>query len=132
MPGLVRLKFEHFPLQSHAPMAQQAAAASECAVEQGAFWTYHDRLFPAQDQAQAGFTPEALIRYAGELGMNEAAFRQCVTSQKHVGAVTTSFNRAISMGLNATPSLLVNGVPVADPFDYDALTARIDGLLEAQ
>lgn len=117
--GQVRLEFHQFPLNIHAPGAEMAAMASLCANDQNAFWPYHSRLFPAQDQGQPGFTIDALVRYADELGLDSQALMECMSSQKYREQVTASGNEAISLGLNATPSILVNGVRLNNPFDYE-------------
>jgi protein-disulfide isomerase len=116
--GQVRLEFHQFPLSIHAPGAEMGAQASLCANDQGKFWPYHNRLFPAQDQGQAGFTIDALVRYADELGLDSRAFMDCMSSQQHRDEVVASGNAAIGMGLNATPSIIVDGTPMANPFDY--------------
>ena len=117
--GQVRLEFRQFPLSIHAPGAELAAQASLCANDQSAFWPYHNRLFPAQDQGQAGFTIDALTRYANELGLDSRAFTDCVSSQQYRQQVADSGNEALSLGLDATPSILVGGVRMNDPFDYE-------------
>jgi protein-disulfide isomerase len=117
--GQVRLEFHQFPLSIHAPGAEMGAQASLCANDQGAFWPYHNRLFPAQDQGQAGFTIDALVRYADELGLDSRAFMDCMSSQQHRDAVVASGNEAINMGLNATPSIIVAGTRMANPFDFE-------------
>jgi protein-disulfide isomerase len=117
--GQVRIEFHQFPLSIHAPGAEMAAQASLCANDQGSFWPYHNRLFPAQDQGQAGYTIDALVRYADELGLDSRALMDCMSSQKYRDQVTASVNEAIALGLNATPSILVNGVRMENPFDYE-------------
>ena len=108
------------------------AIASECAADQQAFWPFHDRLFQvAGSSGQAGFQAERLVGYARELGLNENQFSQCLLGQEHRTAVENSVGEAISAGLNSTPSVLVNGKPIAQPFDYNAIKAEIDRLLEA-
>lgn len=126
--GQVRLEFHQFPLSIHAPGAEMGAQASLCANDQNAFWPYHNRLFPAQDQGQAGFTIDALVRYADELGLDSRAFMDCMSSQKYRQEVAASSSQAISMGLNATPSVLVNGVRMQNPFDYEG---EMKALIEA-
>jgi protein-disulfide isomerase len=127
--GDVILEFKQFPLQMHAPGAIMGAQASECAADQGAFWPYHDRLFAeAASRGQAGFQLERLIDYAGDLDLDEGEFRTCMTSQKYRSAVDASVSEAVSLGLNSTPSVLVNGQSM-EPYDYDALKAEIDRLL---
>lgn len=127
--GQVKLEFRQFPLSIHAPGANMAAMASLCAADQNAFWPYHNRLFPAQDQGQAGFTIDALVRYADELGLDSRAMLDCMSSQKHRDAVTASGSEALSMGLNATPSVLINGEQLANPFDYEDMKAKIESAL---
>jgi protein-disulfide isomerase len=129
-PGTVRLEFHQFPLSIHAPGAELGAQASLCANEQGAFWPYHNRLFPAQDQGQAGFTIDSLVRYADELSLDSRAIMDCLSSQKYRTEVAASVNEAIGMGLNATPSVLVNGVRMTNPFDYEGeMKALIENAL---
>lgn len=130
-PGLVRFEFHHFPLQMHAPGATLAALASECAADQGGFWIYHDRLFQVQRGGQPAYQLERLVEYADELGLDREQLLQCMTSQQYMADVNDSYNQAVAQGLNSTPSVIVNGKLMADPYDYRALSAEIDALLES-
>lgn len=129
--GDVKLEFHHFPLQMHAPGAEMAAMAAECAADQGAFWPYHDRLFIEASRGQPAMRVERLIDYAKDLGLDERAFQQCITSQEHRNAVTASVTQAIALGLGSTPSILVDDQLVDNPFDYNAFRALIDQRLAA-
>lgn len=130
-PGLVRMEFRHFPLQAHAPGSTMSALASECAADQGGFWVYHDRLFQVQDRGQAAYQIDRLLEYADELGLDGNELAQCMNSQKYATEVNESFNQAIAQGLNATPSIVVNGKVMQNPFDYDEMKAEIEQLLES-
>jgi len=129
-PGKVRLEFHQFPLTSHEPGASMSALSSECAADQNAFWPYHDKLFAAQAQDQAGYTMEKLTQYATDLHLDVKKFTQCMNSLQHQTAVTASLNQAIALGLNSTPSVLINGKKMAEPFTYAALKTEIDTLLK--
>lgn len=129
--GKIRLEFHHFPLSQHEPGASTAAQAAECAGDQGAFWPMHDKLFADQNSGAAAFSAERMIEYAEDLGLDSRAFTQCLTGQEHYQAVRASLNEAMSLGLNSTPSLLINGELVNNPMDYDAVSAEIDRLLAA-
>lgn len=129
--GQVRLEYHYFPLSSHGETAIQSAQAAECAADQGTFWPYHDRLFAATDQGPAGFTLDRLNAYAADLGLNETQFSQCLVGQQHFNLVQESATQAISMGLNSTPSILVNGQLMPEPFNYPALSDEIQRLVEA-
>ena len=130
-PGHIRLEFRQFPLQSHAPGSINGALASECAADQGGFWVYHNRLFQAQNDGQSGYTLDRLVQYADELGLDGRTLLQCMSSQTYAAQVNDSVNQALALGLNATPSVLVNGKLMTDPYDYNALQREIDQLLEA-
>ncbi len=130
-PGLVRFEFRQFPLQSHAPGSINAALASECAADQGGFWVYHNRLFQAQNDGQSGYTLDRLVQYADEVGLDGRTLLQCMSGQDYATQVNDSVNQALALGLNATPSVLVNGKLMTDPYDYDALQQEIDQLLAA-
>jgi protein-disulfide isomerase len=129
--GAVRLEYHYFPLSSFGETSIQAALGAECAADQGGFWPYHDRLFLATNEGPAGFTLDRLTSYAAEVGLNRDQFSQCLFAQQHFNEVQRSLSQAISLGLDSTPSVLVNGQRMAQPFDYPALTAEIRRLLAA-
>jgi len=130
--GKVRMEFHHFPLPIHAPGSEMGAMAAECAADQNVFWPYHDRLFQeAERGGQPALQLERLVSYAKDMGLDDKEFLQCMTSQKYRDEVTASVTEATSLGLNSTPSVLVNGQVMENPFDYNALKAEIDRLLEA-
>ena len=89
----------------------QAAIASQCAGEQGAFWMYHDFLF---EQAQ-GLTESELARYAMDLGLNTLAFEACVQSEKVRDYVDRDKRSAFREGALGTPAFFVNGRLVYNP-----------------
>jgi len=127
--GQVKLEFHHFPLQQHEPGASLAAQASECAADQGQFWPYHDRVFQATASGPSAFLMERLIEYAVELEMDAGTFTSCMTNQSHLLTISESLQAARAAGHNSTPTVLVNGVRVANPLDYEAVSAAIDSQL---
>lgn len=125
--GQVKIEYNFLPLSQHDPGATQGAMAALCAADQGAFWPYHDKLFSAAaTEGAGGFTLERLIDYAQELDLDEGTFSQCVTSQEHAQIIQTSLQQAQTLGLNSTPSVLVNGERLSNPFDYEALSTAIE------
>ncbi|RIK35462.1 MAG: hypothetical protein DCC55_30235 [Chloroflexi bacterium] len=128
--GQVRLEFHQLPLRSHDPGASMGAHASLCAADQNQFWPYHDALFAAaSSRGQAGFTLNALADTARQVGLDERTFSQCMSSQQHRAAIDASLLEAQRLQLQATPSLLINGELVENPFDFAAIQTRIDALL---
>lgn len=129
--GKVKLEFRHFPLQQHEPGASLAAQAGECAADQGRFWTYHDRVFQATSSGPSAFLMERLIDYAVELEMDGDTFTSCLTNQAHLLTISESLQAARAAGHNSTPTVLVDGVPVANPLDYEAVSAAIENQLSS-
>ena len=129
--GKVKLEFHHFPLQQHEPGASLAAQASECAADQGRFWAYHDRVFLATSSGPSAFLMERLIDYAVELDLDGDTFTSCLTNQTHLLTISESLQAARAAGHNSTPTVLVNGVRVDNPLDFEAVSAAIDNLLSS-
>jgi protein-disulfide isomerase len=125
-PERVAVVFRHFPLDAIHPHARTAAMASECAAEQGRFHAYHDALFSRQDSIGAR-TWEA---FATDAGLRDLpAFRQCVDSRRHAAAVERDAKIAAELGLEVTPSLIVNGelrvgLPTEDELERWVLAAE--------
>ena len=127
--GKVRLVYKTFPLQGFAPGSTMAAQAASCAAEQNSFWPYHDRLFDAQTNGQAGFAVDRLINYAGELNLNEQSFTQCMSNLQHQSDIDATVQEGVSRGVTGTPSIFINDKLI--PSDMASVQAEIDRLLAA-
>src|SRR5262249_6172616 len=79
----VELYYRDFPLPFHAN-ARPASEAARCANAQGKFWEYHNKLMASEDLSK-----DALKKMAGETGLDQAKFAECVdkgTYKKDVDA----------------------------------------------
>jgi len=115
---LVRIGYWHFAFLGQE--SQWAAEASECAADQDAFWEYHDYLFENHaGENQGAFSKDNLKRFADELGLDTQAFNECLDSEKYTQVVQNETNAGRQIGVQSTPTFLVNGQPVvgAQPFD---------------
>ena len=104
-----------------------AAAASECADEQGRFWEYHDALFThTAGRGKGVFTNSALKQYAADVGLDRAAFNSCVDSRRYEDWVRSETEQGRRLGVTSTPTLVVNGHLVSPvPTTFEDLRARI-------
>ncbi len=109
-----RLVWKDFPLPTH-PMAALAAEAAQCAHDQGKFWDYHDRLF---GEAQ-NLEPTRLRTLAAEVGVDMAVFNQCMESRQHRDRVATSLREGRRLGVEATPTVFINGRIVTGLATFD-------------
>lgn len=98
--------------------SELAAQAAECANDQGRFWDYHDVLFANQEGKNRGaFLSENLKRFAEALALDGTAFDSCLDSGKYASKVTDDTDEARQQGVNATPTILVNGQEVTSTLD---------------
>jgi protein-disulfide isomerase len=108
----------HFPFLGEESVI--SAEASECAGDQDKFWEYHDLLFKSQaGENQGGFSNEKLKALAKELGLDTQTFDECLDSGKYKSAVEQQSNFARQLGVQSTPSFIINGTPLvgAQPFE---------------
>lgn len=98
----VRFVFRHFPLDMHAN-ARKAAEAAECAGKQGKFWQMHDAMFANQE----GLSTSDLENYAGNIGLDTAAFASCLDSGQMAAAVSAEKQEGVGNGIRGTPGFLV-------------------------
>ena len=101
--GKLQYVVRDLPLEAIHPNAFKAAEASHCAAEQGKYWEFHARLFADQRSLNR---PD-LTAHAQALGLNVAAFDQCVDSGTYATRIRKDIREAQSLGVRATPTFLV-------------------------
>jgi protein-disulfide isomerase len=117
----VKIVFKDYPLPNH-PEAPKAAEAAHCAAEQKKYWEMHDAMFANQRALEV----PALKQTARAIGLNGAAFDQCLDSGKHAATVATGAALGEKMGVNSTPTLYINGRPLIGALPFENFKAVID------
>ncbi len=119
--------FKNFPLDQECngsvsrtvhPQACRVAAAGECANEQGKFWPFHDLVF----HETPPYAVTKLDSDVARIGLDVAAFRQCMDSGRGMEAVKRDVEQGMKLGIASTPTYLVNGVPISgvlSPTSFD-------------
>jgi protein-disulfide isomerase len=123
----LKVVWKHLPLPMH-PQAIAAAEASEAAREQGKFWQMHDRLFASQQHFSE---PEHFARVARELGLDMDRYQSSIASGRGRSRVSEDERMAARAGIQATPTMLVNGEKVEGAVPFAQLKAAIDRKLSA-
>jgi len=119
--GKVRLVYKDYPLPSHS-RAMPAAIAAHCAGDQGKYWDMNHVML----ENQGALSDADLTRYAGQIGLDPAAFAACQASGKHSAAIAEDVAAAQKAGVEATPTLFVNGILVAGALPYDHFERLIE------
>ena len=89
---------------------------------QGKFWAYHDALFA--NAPKAG--PEQLKTYAQEVGLDVAAFEQCVNSGTYQAAVQSDVEEGARVGVTGTPAFFINGRLVSGAQPLESFVRMIE------
>lgn len=132
-PGRIHFMFYDFPLEDAHPNAFLAARAARCAGDQDAYWQFHDTLYQNQVLWSNQADPSgAFAGYAGDLGLDQDAFRACLNSDRYVQLISASQLLAVQLGAQSTPTVILydgSGVPVrVDNWSTD-LRPKLDSLL---
>ncbi len=111
----IRLMFKHYPLsplcnesvqRDMHPYACGAARAAECARQQDRFWELSSLMF----KNQSYLSPEDLNFLTQQVGMDAAAYEQCMTSPMTETAVLSDISHANTLDLHGTPAFVLHGV----------------------
>ncbi len=125
----VTVIFRNFPLSQH-QNALVAAESAEAAAAQGKFWEMHDLLYDRQNQWGESTSALAMLEsYAAELKLDTAKFNSDVTGNKYSAVINADVADANTLGVNATPTIYINGVQFTDNPTYDNLKAAITAKL---
>ena len=117
----VKIVFKDYPLPNH-PQAPKAAEAARCAGEQNKYWEMHDAMFANQRALEV----PALKQTARAIGLNGAAFDQCLDSGKWAATVRSGSELGEKMGVNSTPTLYVNGRALIGALPFESFKSVID------
>jgi protein-disulfide isomerase len=101
----VTIVYRNYPLNELHPAARSAAAAAECAAQQGQFENYYKALFERQDTLDR-VNWSAIARRVGVIDTN--AFSLCLTTATVATKLKTDSLAATSLGIPGTPLVLVN------------------------
>lgn len=103
-PGQVKLVFKNYPLRGH-KFARPAATAALAAHTLNRFWEFHDALFTKT----SGLNEKRVEKIRDDLGLDKAAFDAQRKSPMVVAQLNKDIRLAKSIGVNATPSVFING-----------------------
>jgi protein-disulfide isomerase len=117
--GKIRVVFKDYPIEQLHPWARTAAIAGRCAYQQDpkAFWKMYDFIYDNQEIISAANAWTKMMDYAGQSGVDAAAFKTCMASPEAGAAVNASRANGQQLDVNSTPTVFVNGRRIvgADP-----------------
>jgi predicted DsbA family dithiol-disulfide isomerase len=117
---------KQLPLSIHRTAFESALAAT-CAAEQGKFAIVHDRLF-----SQSDHSPSGISEIAQSAGLNLSEFQTCFDAEAAKRRVLSDMREARVNGIQGTPALFLNGVPLAGGENGDLIRKSILSELQSR
>jgi protein-disulfide isomerase len=126
--GDIRLVFRNLAFlgdESH-----WAAVAASLAADQNKFWPFHDYLYANYQGKESGaFRIDRLLEMGEAVGLDMDRFREGLqlenARQRFAEIEAEARQDAYAIGVNATPTVTVDGVPLQAP-DFETVSAAID------
>lgn len=130
-PEDLKIVFRHLPLRSIHRHAQIASQAAEAAGSQGKFFEFAEILYSKQDEWTKARDPRNIfVEYAGELGLDQDAFKEYMNSNTARDKVNADYESAVALGLNGTPSYFVNGDRIDNPQGFEPFRQLIQSYVD--
>jgi predicted DsbA family dithiol-disulfide isomerase/uncharacterized membrane protein len=124
----VRVARKHVPLRMH-PHAMDAARGAHCGEEMGKAEEMADALFEASKEE---LTKEGIEALAGKVGLDVAAFRECVRDARtdaRIKSDSEAFRASEGKGL---PTLWIDGTKLEGAQEAETLKRTLDAAIEAR
>lgn len=105
----------------------EAAAGARCAADQGLYWQFHNLLFANQvGENEGAFRDERLRAIASKAGLDIAAWDACRATGTQQAAARAETADAVKLGVNATPTMNLNGQVIVGLHSAAELGALIE------
>ncbi|HEY3587733.1 MAG TPA: thioredoxin domain-containing protein, partial [Myxococcaceae bacterium] len=123
----VKLCWMAFPLSQH-PNSIPAAQAALLARDKGKFWPVHDAIFENQTRLSTDVLQEIVVK----AGIPAAEWKKALADKPYQEQAATQRAAGIAAGVNATPTLFVNGRKLDLVPSPDILAITVDDELDWQ
>lgn len=130
--------YKDYPLAEIHPWAIHAAVDANCLAAQNAdaYWDFADYIHPNKREVDTEKTAQARFDAIDKIAMlqgqkhnlDTAKLQQCVKAQDEA-AVRTSMKEADGLGVNATPTLFINGQKIDGAVPVAEIRAALDQAL---
>lgn len=126
-----QVKFSFVNVLFHGEESILASIAAESVYERNpdSYWAFHQALFDAQpDENHDGLwvTPEKILQIASNYSeIDQSLLKTDMEQEATMESVKVDEYLVEEAGVSMTPSIVINGKMMEDPFDYDAIQSAI-------
>ena len=134
-PGTLRIEARDIDILGTGSPSEslELAAGASCAAAQGKYWQFHDYVFWNQGRENKGEHDAAFIKQVADAaGVERVAWDACFAGTAARTPVTARTSAALGLGINSTPTLVVNGQHLTGVPNYEELAALIRQLAAGQ
>ena len=110
----------------------EAGAGGRCAADQNAYWPYQDWVFANQSGENEGaFADARLTAMATAAGLDVTTWNACRATGQAQTAVRSETQAAVNAGVNATPTMRLNGQVIVGLKSAAELGALVEAAAKA-
>ncbi len=133
-PGKVNVFFRDFPLDQLHNWARQAAIAGRCVykLNPSAFWDYHDWIYDNQSYIGLDNLNSKIQEFAASKNLAGMQLTRCIESKATAPEVNASVAEGTALGINATPTIFINGRKLEGAVPWETLQTLIKMELDHQ
>ena len=126
--GKIRYVFHEFPLD---PIAAASSVLSRCIAngDSAKFFAVTDMLFK-QDWSKVTKPRETLNSIGKQAGLDERQVETCLKDDTLFNGIVASRTNAAKLGVNATPTFLINGEKIVGMTPFEEFDRRFKALLK--
>ncbi|WP_262173173.1 DsbA family protein [Saccharococcus sp. Marseille-Q5394] len=127
-----KVKFSFINVLFHGKESTLASIAAESVFERnpGVYWDFHQALFdaqPVENHDASWVTPERILEIAsGFPEIDQTLLKEDMEQQATMENVKIDEELVREAGVSMTPTIVINGKVMENPFDYEAIKATIE------
>ncbi|MRH43575.1 thioredoxin domain-containing protein [Aquibacillus halophilus] len=134
-----KVKFAYINVLFHGKESELASLSAEAVYEQSPenYWTFHKELFnaqpPMENHDELWITNEKLLDIASNIsGIDTQQLQEDIENQTTIEKVNLDSALVEEFDVSLTPTIMVNGTMLEDPFDYEKIKSLIEQELEGK
>ncbi|ASK61326.1 dihydroneopterin aldolase [Virgibacillus phasianinus] len=131
-----KVKFAFINVLFHEEESKLGSLAAESVYQQNpdAYWDFHKALFkaqPSENHDSEWITIEKVLEIAnGVPNIDTDKLKTTIENNSKMDELNKDTELVTNFDIQVTPTIMVNGMKIEDPYDYDAIKKAIESALE--